>query len=91
MRLIFNLTGLLKQGSEMGFLEYLEIEDFKSYKGKIKVGPFHKFTAIIGNKRSSFRSIKQVFRSKWFRKVKSHGCNFLCFGRKELEHASFAS
>ena len=37
----------------MGFLEYLEIEDFKSYKGKIKVGPFHKFTAIIGKERHS--------------------------------------
>lgn len=32
----------------MGFLEFLEIEDFKSYKGKITIGPFHKFTAIIG-------------------------------------------
>ena len=38
----------------MGFLEYLEIEDFKSYKGKIKVGPFHKFTAIIGNQKCLF-------------------------------------
>jgi len=32
----------------MGFLEYLEIEDFKSYKGRVTIGPFAKFTSIIG-------------------------------------------
>ena len=32
----------------MGFLEHLEIEDFKSYKGKVTIGPFAKFTSIIG-------------------------------------------
>ena len=32
----------------MGFLEYLHIEDFKSYKGKITIGPFGRFTSIIG-------------------------------------------
>merc|ERR1712035_117288 len=34
--------------TEMGFLEYLYIEDFKSYKGQIKIGPFGRFTSIIG-------------------------------------------
>ncbi|XP_028405600.1 structural maintenance of chromosomes protein 1A-like [Dendronephthya gigantea] len=32
----------------MGFLDRLEIENFKSYKGKHVIGPFKKFTAIIG-------------------------------------------
>ena len=32
----------------MGFLEYLYIENFKSYKGQIKIGPFGRFTSIIG-------------------------------------------
>ena len=33
----------------MGYLEYLEIENFKSYRGKITLGPFSsKFSSIIG-------------------------------------------
>jgi structural maintenance of chromosome 1 len=33
---------------EMGYLKYIELENFKSYKGNIKIGPFKSFTAIIG-------------------------------------------
>lgn len=29
-------------------IERLEIENFKSYRGKQQVGPFHAFTAVIG-------------------------------------------
>lgn len=32
----------------MGYLDRLEIENFKSYKGKHVIGPFKRFTAIIG-------------------------------------------
>lgn len=32
----------------MGYLKYIELENFKSYKGYIKIGPFKAFTAIIG-------------------------------------------
>eukprot|EP00800_Vazella_pourtalesii_P005228 TRINITY_DN1608_c0_g1_i1.p1 TRINITY_DN1608_c0_g1~~TRINITY_DN1608_c0_g1_i1.p1 ORF type:complete len:1163 (+),score=345.20 TRINITY_DN1608_c0_g1_i1:37-3525(+) len=32
----------------MGFLVQLELENFKSYRGKQIIGPFKKFTAIIG-------------------------------------------
>lgn len=31
-----------------GYLDKLELENFKSYKGLQVVGPFKKFTAIIG-------------------------------------------
>ncbi|KAK3794036.1 hypothetical protein RRG08_028468 [Elysia crispata] len=31
-----------------GFLKYIEVENFKSYKGKQTIGPFKQFTAIIG-------------------------------------------
>uniref|UniRef100_A0A0B7A500 Structural maintenance of chromosomes protein n=1 Tax=Arion vulgaris TaxID=1028688 RepID=A0A0B7A500_9EUPU len=31
-----------------GQLKYIEVENFKSYKGKQKIGPFKRFTAIIG-------------------------------------------
>ena len=34
--------------STMGFLKLIEIENFKSYKGRQIVGPFRTFTAIIG-------------------------------------------
>lgn len=32
----------------MGRLHTLELENFKSYKGKQIIGPFKQFTAIIG-------------------------------------------
>ncbi|KAJ8301837.1 hypothetical protein KUTeg_020824 [Tegillarca granosa] len=31
-----------------GYLKYIEVDNFKSYRGKQKIGPFNKFTAIIG-------------------------------------------
>merc|ERR1712066_832794 len=33
---------------KMGYLEWLEVENFKSYKGVLKLGPFSQFSAIIG-------------------------------------------
>uniref|UniRef100_T1IVB8 Structural maintenance of chromosomes protein n=1 Tax=Strigamia maritima TaxID=126957 RepID=T1IVB8_STRMM len=32
----------------MGYLKYIEVENFKSYKGKIVIGPLKPFTAVIG-------------------------------------------
>jgi structural maintenance of chromosome 1 len=32
----------------MGYLKYIELENFKSYKGNIDIGPFKPFTSIIG-------------------------------------------
>jgi structural maintenance of chromosome 1 len=32
----------------MGYLKYIELENFKSYEGSIRIGPFKSFTAIIG-------------------------------------------
>ncbi|KAL3853418.1 hypothetical protein ACJMK2_016957 [Sinanodonta woodiana] len=31
-----------------GHLKYIEVDNFKSYRGKQKIGPFKKFSAIIG-------------------------------------------
>ena len=31
-----------------GYLKYIEVDNFKSYRGKQKIGPFKKFSAIIG-------------------------------------------
>lgn len=30
------------------FLKYIEVENFKSYKGFMSIGPLKRFTAIIG-------------------------------------------
>lgn len=29
-------------------LQYIEVDNFKSYKGKFSIGPLKKFTAVIG-------------------------------------------
>ena len=34
--------------TQMGRLKQLEVENFKSYKGKQVIGPFSNFTAVIG-------------------------------------------
>ncbi|KAL8609913.1 hypothetical protein ACOMHN_016388 [Nucella lapillus] len=31
-----------------GYLKYIEVENFKSYRGRQRIGPFKRFTAIIG-------------------------------------------
>ena len=38
----------LSAAAAMGFLKLIEIENFKSYKGRQIIGPFRRFTAIIG-------------------------------------------
>lgn len=30
------------------FLKFIEVENFKSYKGQIIIGPLKRFTAVIG-------------------------------------------
>lgn len=30
------------------FLRYIEVENFKSYKGFMSIGPLKRFTAVIG-------------------------------------------
>ena len=43
------------------FLKYVEIDNFKSYKGHIVIGPLRKFTAIIGpNGSGSFNTRSDV-------------------------------
>ena len=50
----YNLAGELQKGAasergaKMGFLKSLELENFKSYKGRQMIGPLKPFTAIIG-------------------------------------------
>jgi hypothetical protein len=45
-----NFQALFHYCSEtnMGYLQRLEINNFKSYKGQHVIGPFRQFTAIIG-------------------------------------------
>lgn len=30
------------------FLKYIDVENFKSYKGNLTIGPLKRFTAVIG-------------------------------------------
>lgn len=30
------------------FLQFIEMENFKSYRGKVVIGPLKQFTAVIG-------------------------------------------
>jgi structural maintenance of chromosome 1 len=39
----------------MGYLKYMELDNFKSYRGFVKIGPFMPFTAIIGPNGSGIR------------------------------------
>lgn len=43
---------------ELGHIDYLDVNNFKSYKGQHRVGPFKNFTAIVGpNGAGTARSI----------------------------------
>lgn len=33
---------------DVAFLKYIEMENFKSYRGHVIVGPLKQFTAVIG-------------------------------------------
>lgn len=44
-----------------GHLKYIEVENFKSYRGKQLIGPFKKFTAIIGPNGSGKKMFQQEF------------------------------
>lgn len=41
------------------FLNFIEIENFKSYRGNIKIGPLKSFTSVIGPNGSGKISLKQ--------------------------------
>lgn len=34
--------------NEVAFLQFIEMENFKSYRGHVVVGPLKQFTAVIG-------------------------------------------
>jgi structural maintenance of chromosome 1 len=59
------------------FLKYVEIDNFKSYKGHIVIGPLQKFTAIIGPNGSGLLDKTSIFPSELlsFRQIKSYGCD----------------
>lgn len=44
------LTAHTSMGNEIeaSFLQFIEMENFKSYRGHVVVGPLKQFTAVIG-------------------------------------------
>lgn len=69
------------------FLQFIEIDNFKSYRGNIKIGPLKQFSAVIGpngsGKLALLWAISQFFMLIYHRKVKFHGCHLICHGRED--------
>ena len=64
----------------MGKLKFIEVENFKSYAGVQRVGPFHDLTAIIGPNGSGF-----LFPSLFFFPF-TFSFESLCVSRRQIEH-----
>lgn len=91
MRICVNTDGKMS-----AFLKYIEVENFKSYKGFVSIGPLKRFTAVIGpngsGKYRNFMNLLQLFR--FFecemklitlcygehRQIQFHGRNQFCYG-----------
>jgi len=62
------------------FLKYVEIDNFKSYKGHIVIGPLRKFTAIIGpNGSGLFKKSNRFFLLLFSRSGKSNLMDAISF------------
>lgn len=70
------------------FLKYIEVENFKSYKGNLTIGPLKRFTAVIGPNGSGniiFYAFMEILYIIYItsnllfkfvtRKIKFHGCH----------------
>lgn len=72
------------------FLKYIEVENFKSYKGFMSIGPLKRFTAVIGPNGSGKSNIDfnpmetggYKLPHSLYRKIEFHGRNQFCDGRK---------
>lgn len=51
----------------MGFLKQLDVENFKSWRGKQTIGPFKRFNCIIGTNGSG--KVKLVIEANWVAKL----------------------
>lgn len=60
----------------MGRLLRIEIENFKSYRGRHVIGPFEQFTCIIGPNGAGISCGNRII----CRKIKFDGCNQLRAG-----------
>ena len=49
----------------MGYLHSLEIENFKSYMGRVTIGPFGRFTSIIGPNGSGKSNLMDAISFVW--------------------------
>ena len=61
------------------FLKYVEIDNFKSYKGHIVIGPLRKFTAIIGPNGSGLFSERLFLRGNFSLSGKSNLMDAISF------------
>lgn len=74
-------------------LKHIEVENFKSYRGRKIIGPLKPFNAVIGpNGSGQYQALKQAFIpiycfKTFSRKIKFHGCNKFRYGRKNSKFA----
>ena len=77
-------------------LKYIDMENFKCYKGVQRIGPLKNFSAVVSPNGPNGSGIVFVFITCLFeivvimllcccrhRKVQLHGCCQLCHGRKD--------
>lgn len=80
------------------FLKYIEVENFKSYKGFMSIGPLKRFTAVIGPNGSGnieycffFANFIEMRKERkknegychFYRKIEFHGRDQFRDGRKD--------
>ena len=70
----------------------MEIENFKSFRGKHYIGPFRQFSAIIGpngsGKPASIAAHGHYHLISRLREIESHGRDLICAGRKRAQSKS---
>lgn len=86
-----------------GYLKYIEVDNFKSYVGQQRIGPFDRFTAIIGPNGSGMKlhlfikniDVVCIIPADFYdivlwscRKIQFDGCYQLCPGRKNIKSES---
>lgn len=68
-------------------LKHIEVDNFKSYRGRTVIGPLKPFNAVIGPNGSGKNTnpISIIYGIKCYflrRKIKFHGCHQFCHGRE---------
>ena len=88
-----SLSVFIKMTKTKCILKYIDVENFKCYRGFQRIGPLKNFSAVVGPNGSGivFGFLACLFEIVLimllccchYRKVQLHGCCQLCHGRKD--------